>query len=179
MIQVEVVRKKKRYPSSKNAVSVTIRAFDLPVSVDKTPTEALSCAMSAGTEPELVRKATKYADSENAVAVTFHASGRQPISICGSPMKSPSRIKSAGSIENFVGILSVAHNALFKACMQVMWNAVFYDPIADYACAWRKRNRWSSHSILPVTVASFKQDVLCKNSVCMTGEISPDHVCSP
>lgn len=51
--------------------------------------------------------------------------------------------KSVGSFQNFCAAYTVICRILSESCMQVMWNAVFYDLIADYSSAWRKRKRWS------------------------------------
>ncbi|GMN46851.1 hypothetical protein TIFTF001_016035 [Ficus carica] len=56
--------------------------------------------------------------------------------------------KSVGSVENFQGSQAVVGKVLFDQCMEVMWNAVFYDTLADYSSAWRKRKLWSS---LPIS----------------------------
>lgn len=55
--------------------------------------------------------------------------------------------KSVGSIENFWGSNALVCKMLLDYCMEVMWNAVFYDPIAEYASAWRKRKLWSGYSL--------------------------------
>lgn len=36
---------------------------------------------------------------------------------------------------------------LFDSCMQVIWNAVVYDPVADRLSAWRNRKMWSGRNI--------------------------------
>ncbi|KAJ7958021.1 Histone-lysine N-methyltransferase [Quillaja saponaria] len=61
--------------------------------------------------------------------------------------------KSVGSIENFWWSYAVVRRMLFDYCMQVMWNAVFYDTLAEYSSAWRKRKVWSGDAkrALPVT----------------------------
>ena len=68
----------------------------------------------------------------------------------------PASIKSVGSIENFWGSYMVVCKMLFEYCMQVMWNAVFYDSIAEYSSVWRRGKLWfgqpnvmvsASHSI--------------------------------
>lgn len=55
--------------------------------------------------------------------------------------------KSVGSIENFWGSYAVVCKMLFDYCMEVMWNAVFYDPVAEYSSAWRKGKLWSGYSL--------------------------------
>ncbi|KAJ0024268.1 hypothetical protein Pint_09397 [Pistacia integerrima] len=59
--------------------------------------------------------------------------------------QSPAEAKSVGSIENFWRSSKVVCGMLFDYCMQVMWNAVFYDIIVEYSSAWRKRKLWSGH----------------------------------
>lgn len=54
--------------------------------------------------------------------------------------------KSVGSIENFWGSYTVVCRMIFDYCMQVMWNAVFYDSVAEYSSAWRKRKLWFRRS---------------------------------
>ena len=53
--------------------------------------------------------------------------------------------KSVGSIENFLGSKAVVRRMLYDYCMEVMWNAVFYDTVAEYSSFWRKRKLWSGH----------------------------------
>ncbi|KAL2936852.1 Histone-lysine N-methyltransferase ATXR7 [Bienertia sinuspersici] len=52
-------------------------------------------------------------------------------------------LKSVGSVENFQRANETISRVLFDYCMQVMWNAVFYEHVANYALAWRKTKRWS------------------------------------
>lgn len=47
---------------------------------------------------------------------------------------------------------------LYYDCMRVLWNAVFYDPVADCCVKWLKRKRWSA-PLLPVPVSSIEQDI--------------------
>ncbi|KAJ9690088.1 hypothetical protein PVL29_012642 [Vitis rotundifolia] len=61
------------------------------------------------------------------------------------PKESSARIKSVGGIENFQHACMVVCRTIFDSCMQVMWNAVFYTPVAEYCSTWRKRKRWSGH----------------------------------
>ncbi|KAJ4967235.1 hypothetical protein NE237_019084 [Protea cynaroides] len=85
------------------------------------------------------------------------------VPLCKTSIESPASTSAAGSIQNFFGALSLSHRMLFDSCMQVLWNAVFYDPVADYSCAWRKRSRWSGYPLLPYAVAAFEKDILLKN----------------
>ncbi|XP_050920367.1 histone-lysine N-methyltransferase ATXR7 isoform X9 [Lathyrus oleraceus] len=52
-------------------------------------------------------------------------------------------VKAVGSIENFWWSYSVVRKALFDYCLQVMWNAVFFDTVTEYLFSWRKRKYWS------------------------------------
>lgn len=45
---------------------------------------------------------------------------------------------------------------LFDYCMQVMWNAVFYDTVAEYSSAWRKRKLWSGHPKFEIPAGEFR-----------------------
>lgn len=59
--------------------------------------------------------------------------------------------KSVGSVENFWWSYAVVRKVLLDYCMQVMWNAVFFDTIADYLSSWRKRKIWSHPEPQPST----------------------------
>ncbi|KAK7412991.1 hypothetical protein VNO78_04796 [Psophocarpus tetragonolobus] len=52
-------------------------------------------------------------------------------------------IKSVGSIENFWWSYAVVRKVLLDYCMELMWNAVFFDTITEYICSWRKARLWS------------------------------------
>lgn len=56
---------------------------------------------------------------------------------------SPTSTKSVGSIENFWWSYAVVRKVLHDYCMQVMWNAVVYDCMAECIHNWRKRKLWS------------------------------------
>lgn len=62
-----------------------------------------------------------------------------------SPTNSLASFKSVGNYENIWRAYLFVCRMIFDSCMQVMWNAIFYDPIAKYSSAWRKRRRWSGH----------------------------------
>lgn len=87
-----------------------------------------------------MRKGTGLA-SQPASSQTFDDQSCQEI--CS---VSPTSTKSVGSIENFWWSYAVVRKVLCDYCMQVMWNAVFYDTLAEYLLSWRKRKLWSSHS---------------------------------
>ncbi|XP_058767936.1 histone-lysine N-methyltransferase ATXR7-like isoform X2 [Vicia villosa] len=52
-------------------------------------------------------------------------------------------VKAVGSIENFWWSYSVVRKALVDYCLQIMWNAVFFDTVKEYLFSWRKRKYWS------------------------------------
>lgn len=68
----------------------------------------------------------------------------------------PANTKSVGSVENFWGSYTVVCGMLFDYCMQVMWNAVFYDTVAEYTSAWRKRKVWSGYPKFKIPVGEFR-----------------------
>ncbi|KAG7536822.1 GYF domain [Arabidopsis suecica] len=54
--------------------------------------------------------------------------------------------KSVGSIENFQTSCSAVCRTLHNHCMQIMWNAVFYDTVATHSSSWRKKKLWFQSS---------------------------------
>ncbi|BAT80193.1 Histone-lysine N-methyltransferase [Vigna angularis] len=83
--------------------------------------------------------ATTHIDDDEA----YHESSRLP----------SASFKSVGSVENFWWSYAVVRKVLLAYCMQVMWNAVFFDTIADYLYSWRKRKIWSHPEPQPSTNA--------------------------
>ncbi|KAL4650567.1 hypothetical protein ACB092_01G096400 [Castanea dentata] len=92
--------------------------------------------------------------------------------------QSPAVTKSVGSIETFWRSNEVVCRMLFDYCMQVMWNAVFYDTVAEYSSAWRKRKLWSGHTKFEIPAGEFRncdqkpetlpdEDSRQKESVCV------------
>ncbi|KAH0909950.1 hypothetical protein HID58_033271 [Brassica napus] len=80
----------------------------------------------------------------------------------GDPSRIPSEslkyTKSVGSAENFQTSCSAVCGILHNNCMQIMWNAVFYDTVATYTSSWRKNKLWFRSPDTP-TVSSY-----CKGS---------------
>ncbi|KAF5187072.1 Histone-lysine n-methyltransferase atxr7 [Thalictrum thalictroides] len=72
--------------------------------------------------------------------------------------------KSVGSYENFTGTLAIIRRVFYDYCMQVLWNSVFYDPVADYSSAWRKRKRWSGYPFSQNAVATNEENKSLNNS---------------
>lgn len=66
--------------------------------------------------------------------------------------------KSGGSIEIFWGSYNIVCKMLFDHCMQVMWNAVFGDRVAQYSSAWRKTKLWSGHPKITGPASDYKDD---------------------
>lgn len=86
------------------------------------------------------------------------SSGLEPkYSTYSSPIKVHANKKSIGSFENFWDAYIVACRTIFDSSMQVMWNAVFYDPLVEYSSAWRKRKLWSGRSAVVKQGISFKE----------------------
>ncbi|XAR64311.1 Histone-lysine N-methyltransferase [Bertholletia excelsa] len=84
---------------------------------------------------------------ESERTMSTNVSVPKSINECNSPVRSPAIKKSVGSFENFWGSYLFVCRVVFDSCMQVMWNAVCYDPITEYSSAWRKRQRWSGCSV--------------------------------
>lgn len=100
-------------------------------------------------------------------------------------VRSPPRMKSIGSFENFCAAYTVVSRTIFYSCLQVMWNAIFYDPVADYSSSWRKMKLWYSPgyvqqsiphkefsrpiAMLPADSIVHKQDSPCSDADCPPG----------
>ncbi|XP_048331516.1 histone-lysine N-methyltransferase ATXR7 isoform X2 [Ziziphus jujuba] len=74
----------------------------------------------------------------------------------GNTRQSLANNKSVGSIENFWGSYAAVCKILYDYCMEVVWNSVFYDPVAEHASAWRKQKLWSGYPLFrkPVSVCN-------------------------
>lgn len=59
--------------------------------------------------------------------------------------------KLVGSLEDFSEAYINICRKLFDSCMQVMWNAVFYDSVAEQVSVWRKEKMWSSNEYHELT----------------------------
>ncbi|KAL6996049.1 hypothetical protein U1Q18_006185 [Sarracenia purpurea var. burkii] len=81
---------------------------------------------------------------------------------------SPACMKFIGSYENFCGAYIFVCKMVFDSCMQVMWNAVFYDLIVEHSSAWRKRIQWSVHT------AAVEQRVPLTEYVGKVEKLQPD-----
>ncbi|KAI3465512.1 hypothetical protein Pfo_022175 [Paulownia fortunei] len=75
----------------------------------------------------------------------------------GETVRSSPSPKSIGSFENFCAAYMAVSRMLFDSCLQVMWNAIFYDPVAEYSSAWRKTKRWSSPSYVVEQCIPYKE----------------------
>lgn len=62
----------------------------------------------------------------------------------GETVGPPPRMKSIGTFENFCAACTLVSRAIFCSCLEVMWNAIAYDPVADHSSAWRKKKLWYS-----------------------------------
>ncbi|KAG5250161.1 histone-lysine N-methyltransferase ATXR [Salix suchowensis] len=60
-------------------------------------------------------------------------------------MQLPRTTKSVGNADDFRGSYEVFCRCLSDYCMEVMWNAVFYDTIEEYTIYWRKTKLWFHH----------------------------------
>lgn len=71
-----------------------------------------------------------------------------------STMRPPICLKLVGNFENLWGAYVVVCRMLFDSCLEVMWNAVFYDTITEYSSRWRKRKRWYTPVSLELGILS-------------------------
>jgi hypothetical protein len=52
-------------------------------------------------------------------------------------------MRTPGKENHYYGSLSTTYNELHSACMQVLWQDIFTEPLKDYIWSWSKRNRLS------------------------------------
>lgn len=50
-----------------------------------------------------------------------------------------------GIVENYRKVHGAVCQMLFDYSLQVAWNAVFYDTVAEYSSAWRRKRLWFYH----------------------------------
>ncbi|XP_031404179.1 histone-lysine N-methyltransferase ATXR7 isoform X2 [Punica granatum] len=62
------------------------------------------------------------------------------------PVQALAVTKTIGSIDSYWASYSAVCRMLYEFCMQVTWNAVFYDVIADYSTSWRSQKIWSGQA---------------------------------
>ncbi|XP_011083268.1 histone-lysine N-methyltransferase ATXR7-like isoform X2 [Sesamum indicum] len=72
-------------------------------------------------------------------------------------MRSPPSMKSVGGFDNFCAAYIAVSRTLFDSCLQVMWNAIFYDPVTEYTSTWRKMKRWPPPSYVGEQCITSKQ----------------------
>ncbi|KAJ4702393.1 Histone-lysine N-methyltransferase [Melia azedarach] len=128
---------------------VTRKKSQKHLKVDLVNQATKSCS-SDGKTSEIARESNILSERNNHTTAAVEAGASHDISdqICIYEMRTQSSActKSVGSIENFWGSYTVVCRMIFDYCMQVMWNAVFYDSVAEYSSAWRKRKLWFRRS---------------------------------
>ncbi|KAJ8772540.1 hypothetical protein K2173_027717 [Erythroxylum novogranatense] len=92
-------------------------------------------------------------------------------------------IKSVGSIDRFWGTFEVVCTTLYNCCMEVMWNAIYHDPLTEYLTSWRNRKLWVDGSKTRVPCNNddhrtenthvFSKPVLCARDASADGSCSP------
>ncbi|XP_020268336.1 histone-lysine N-methyltransferase ATXR7 isoform X2 [Asparagus officinalis] len=108
----------------------------------------------------------KSAITGNTDVISSHVS---PDSYTGlAHVESSSRALTSENINNFSDILLAVYRTSYDDCMKVLWNAVIYDPVADYCNKWLKGKRWSACVTDPVSIA--------KKDVTNTDEVPNDNV---
>ncbi|KAL0313799.1 UNVERIFIED_CONTAM: Histone-lysine N-methyltransferase ATXR7 [Sesamum angustifolium] len=88
--------------------------------------------------------------SEECQARNEHVAVGDEVEVCNTveercsseTMRSPLSMKSVGGFENFCAAYIAVSRMLFDSCLQIMWNAIFYDPVTEYTSTWRKMKRW-------------------------------------
>ncbi|KAF9601714.1 hypothetical protein IFM89_022701 [Coptis chinensis] len=107
-------------------------------------------------QTEIVWEKKKYVRSSDVVTTSPLCDHLMPVI---TPVQYPESSKSVGSYENYSEALATTRKVFFDSCMQLMWNAVFYDPVLEQSSAWRKRKRWSDSPTLQNTLAIAEDDM--------------------
>ncbi|XP_076930317.1 histone-lysine N-methyltransferase ATXR7-like [Bidens hawaiensis] len=84
---------------------------------------------------------TEFDDCSGSEGVAFQGVHKQTPPL--KPLESSRNKRFVGSLEKVYIDFS---KKLFDSCMQVFWNAVIYDSVADQVSIWRKEKMWSSHN---------------------------------
>ncbi|XP_071685787.1 histone-lysine N-methyltransferase ATXR7 isoform X2 [Rutidosis leptorrhynchoides] len=56
--------------------------------------------------------------------------------------------KFVGTVDNFCGVYIDVCRKLFDSSMQIIWNAVLYDSVADQLSVWRKEKLWATGDVV-------------------------------
>ncbi|XP_062163830.1 histone-lysine N-methyltransferase ATXR7 isoform X2 [Alnus glutinosa] len=132
---------------------VTIKKAQRRLKLESVNQAAQTCSLN-GTMPELAGEMKDCASSACEAAASI--SNAYQTRIDKTSTQCSANTKSVGSVENFWGSYTVVCGMLFDYCMQVMWNAVFYDTVAEYTSAWRKRKVWSGYPKFKIPVGEFR-----------------------
>ncbi|KAH9694158.1 Histone-lysine N-methyltransferase ATXR7 [Citrus sinensis] len=124
--------------------------------------QAANSGYSDGRMSEIACETDNGCERSNHATTGFEAAASHNISnqMCKHEIHTLSSActKSGGSIEIFWGSYNIVCKMLFDHCMQVMWNAVFGDRVAEYSSAWRKRKLWSGHPKITGPASDYKDD---------------------
>ncbi|KAH9759887.1 Histone-lysine N-methyltransferase ATXR7 [Citrus sinensis] len=124
--------------------------------------QAANSGYSDGRMSEIARETDNGCERSNHATTGFEAAASHNISnqMCKHEIHTLSSActKTGGSIEIFWGSYNIVCKMLFDHCMQVMWNAVFGDRVAEYSSAWRKRKLWSGHPKITGPASDYKDD---------------------
>ncbi|KAL9358353.1 hypothetical protein Peur_046476 [Populus x canadensis] len=94
-------------------------------------------------------------------------------------MQLPRSTKSVGNADDFWGSYAVICRCLSDYCMEVMWNAVFYDTIAEYTISWRKSKLWFHHPYLCMKIEELPSETVCREFIQSSFFLVPSVDCPP
>ena len=110
---------------------------------------------------------------KNSCPVSLHAS-HETNSLSMDNGESSSRALTSEKINKFSEILLEVYRASYDDCMKILWNAVIYDPVADYCTKWLKRKHWSDYAAAPISIAEKDITSMCEVEIDNT---RPEIVC--
>ncbi|XP_022155895.1 histone-lysine N-methyltransferase ATXR7 isoform X2 [Momordica charantia] len=119
---------------------ITMKKSEKQLKVEQTNQTMKGCSLDCRMS-EVTRGGNSPADSMPEALGSVNVPER--VSTDSIPVQS---LKLVGSVENFREVHAVICQMLSDYSLQVAWNAVFYDIVAEYSSVWRRKRLWSIHS---------------------------------
>ncbi|KAG6599079.1 Histone-lysine N-methyltransferase ATXR7, partial [Cucurbita argyrosperma subsp. sororia] len=116
---------------------ITMKKSERQIKVEQNNQTTKACSLDSRMS-EVTRGGDLPADSMPEAQGFF--SVPEKVSTDAVPVQS---LKMTGGVDNFREVHAVICRTLFDYSLQVVWNAVSYDMVAEYSSAWRSKRLWS------------------------------------
>ncbi|XP_023546017.1 histone-lysine N-methyltransferase ATXR7 isoform X1 [Cucurbita pepo subsp. pepo] len=116
---------------------ITMKKTERQIKVEQNNQTTKACSLDSRMS-EVTRGGDLPADSMPEAQGFF--SVPEKVSTDAVPVQS---LKMTGGVDNFREVHAVICRMLFDYSLQVVWNAVSYDMVAEYSSAWRSKRLWS------------------------------------